>query len=858
MITTSSAFDECIKRSSRTFRARLLKGGVPIDCEIKKVVVQKGACADNFSPGTIFAPYISAEISNVDTYIENEEIQLQIGLLLDDGTVEYTNQGYFTVLKPKRNVHQISFDAVGRISSKLNALPDLPVEMTLSNLANAITDKTGVPIRTNGVTLDGVITVPLNGLTCRELLEVIVSVLGGFATEDGNGNIIICKHSTESPLPYNGDYTITPPSFNDYNYILSGIKVVSTSEYMDDEGNAVPEIAYTDGVPIVTLSNSYMTKELFAAFSRNVIGFSFKPGEIPLALGDPRIEPWDSISFTDIDGTTHIVPCLEVTHTFDGGLASSISAKGSSETENALVVKGPIQRQIERLSADLFTAKDAIVKRLKTEQVEALMAELGYATVTEITGKLADFGYVTAGEIATKYARLDMVNINQAWVEDLLVKGSILADDITGVTGNFTKYLTGVRILGDLIEANTIKADTLILQGEDGIYRRLNIDALGQAVVDSDPKYNEKLDGSVLVAESVTADKIKVTDLTAFGATIGGFHITDDSIYSGVKSTVDNTTRGIYMDNDGQFAFGDSSNFMKFFKDANDVYRLATHFMESTDEGIVFGDMTSGALEGNLLVRSDGEGVDIRNGDTVLASFEDDLIELGKKSKNATVSLCGEVARLKATPSEYGYDELLIESDYGITQQARKITSDAIYSGSTVQNWCKFSIKATDTSANTQIYSRFNGSNYNESSIRLGASPSESTVSMVADDIYLYGLLRINGERVDDFVVDKGIDGNWTYRKYADGTFDAWLRQAGPTLSSWTASGNMYYGDVITINTPFTVIANTGVVSIALNHQCMDSNVVVGTNSINFRPMRGATATITALVIYMTLHGRWK
>ena len=46
-------------------------------------------------------------------------------------------------------------------------------------------------------------------------------------------------------------------------------------------------------------------------------------------------------------------------------------------------------------------------------------------------------------------------------------------------------------------------------------------------------------------------------------------------IYSGVKSSVDNTTRGIYQDNDGQLAVGDANNFIKYYKDADGSYKLA-------------------------------------------------------------------------------------------------------------------------------------------------------------------------------------------------------------------------------------------------------------------------------------------
>lgn len=525
MITTSTAFNECVNRSSRTFRARFLKNGQPLDCEVKKVVVRKGACAENFTPGTIFAPYINADVSNLDASIENEEVLFQIGLLLDDGTVEYTNQGYFTVTKPKRSANQTSFDAVGRISSKLNVLPDLPADKTLSKLAAAITAKTGVDIIANGVNFAGVITHDLNGLTCREILEVITSVLGGFATEDGEGRVVISKHSTASKLEYNGDYTTSSPTFNDYNYTLSGIKVIATSEYTDEDGNVVPGNEYADGLPVLTLSNEYMTEELFPAFVQNTVGYSFKPGEIQLALGDPRIEPWDCISFTDIDGSNHVVPCFELTHTFDGGLTTSISAKGESETESSIIVKGQIQKQVERLSADLFTAKEAIIKRIKADE--------------------------------------------------------IITDDITAVSGNFTKYLTGVSIIGDLIKANTLKADALILKGTDGIYRKLNIDALGKTTVDSDEKYNNGIDGSVLVAESITADKISVTDLNAFGATIGGFDIDSKSIRSG-KTTIDDKKAGVYIGTDGLCIGGENNGSIKFDPKTGTVDIVATNFSIGT------------------------------------------------------------------------------------------------------------------------------------------------------------------------------------------------------------------------------------------------------------------------------------
>ena len=172
------------------------------------------------------------------------------------------------------------------------------------------------------------------------------------------------------------------------------------------------------------------------------------------------------------------------------------------------------------------------------------------------------------------YANIDFTNINYAAVKKIFTESGIIKDLVVE-EGNITGELVGVTIKGDLIEANTLKADSLVVKGENGLYYKLNVDALGETTASSDEKYQNGLDGSVIVANSITAEKISVSDLVAFDATIGGFNITENSIYSGVKDSVNNTTRGIYFNNNGEFAVGDARNFMKYFYDGTDrVYKL--------------------------------------------------------------------------------------------------------------------------------------------------------------------------------------------------------------------------------------------------------------------------------------------
>ena len=197
-------------------------------------------------------------------------------------------------------------------------------------------------------------------------------------------------------------------------------------------------------------------------------------------------------------------------------------------------------------TADKFKANDADIDKLKTGKLSAEDADL-------------------------KYANIDFSNIGKTAMEYFYAQSGLVKDVKIG-DATITGELVGVTIKGDLLEGNTVVADKLVIKGSDGLYYKLNTD--GMAVEKEQTDYNS-LNGQVIRAKSITATKIDVEDLVAFGATIGGFKISQNSIYSGVKETVGNTTRGIYMDNDGQFVFGDANQYVKFYRVSEGKYKLA-------------------------------------------------------------------------------------------------------------------------------------------------------------------------------------------------------------------------------------------------------------------------------------------
>lgn len=201
--------------------------------------------------------------------------------------------------------------------------------------------------------------------------------------------------------------------------------------------------------------------------------------------------------------------------------------------------------QFQELATNKFTAIDADIKKLDTEKLSATTAD-------------------------AKYATIDFSNIGMAAIQKLFTDSGIIGDLVVS-EGHITGKLVGVTIIGDLIEGGTVKADKLVVLGEDGLYYKLNTN--GVTTTAEQTEYNS-LNGSIITAKTITAEKVKVDDLVAFNATIGGFNITNSSIYSGAKESVTNTTRGIYLDKNGQISFGDADNYIRYYKASDGTYKL--------------------------------------------------------------------------------------------------------------------------------------------------------------------------------------------------------------------------------------------------------------------------------------------
>ena len=302
-----------------------------------------------------------------------------------------------------------------------------------------------------------------------------------------------------------------------------------------------------------------------------------------------------------------------------GNLAAAIISVAEliakdAKIEELVAAKATIDDLIaKKIDTDVVIADSAIIDKMQADSVDILSLIADKAVIEDLIANNADLNSVEARNAYLKYANIDFANIGEAAICALYAKTGTI-QDLTFSDGHVTGKLVGVTIVGDLIEGGTVKADKLVVKGEDGLYYKLNMAAgATTSEVVSEEDLQNGLSGDVILAKTITAEKVNVNDLVAFGATIGRFHIKENTdadtgaIYSGAKSAVDSENPGLYMDSEGQAVFGNKDSFLKFYKDEDGNYKLLVNI--SAGMGFDEKGLTVETPDGKTKTRIGGDGV---------------------------------------------------------------------------------------------------------------------------------------------------------------------------------------------------------------------------------------------------------
>lgn len=616
MYAGTEKFEHIIKSDNRKFHSRIKISDKVFDDSIKNInIFNIISDSDKITVGGAYSSYVDIETCDLNgNIVSGNEFQLEIGLEVDNDEIEWCSFGFFTAEKPKTTFDGLtSFTAYDRIYSKMSGafFSELTYPAKAVDVLKEIAKKTGVLIDTSWITEDIILNQrktasdnnldskgnivkkdiyenPFDGYTYKEALGYIAMLYCKYAVADRNGTVKFLWYNTIN------NYKVTPDEF--YTDFEKNETAFVVDRITCNTGNE--EISVGTGINELSLENPLMTKERLEYIYEQLQTLQFVPVHFSF-YGDLRVEMCDVVKLEDLNGGIYRVPIMSVSQYFDGGMKTEIQSFGNSEQGER--TRSPTLNRLNRQYTELLLVKELVGKKANFETVVSLKGEfdeLISKTITSdnLSSKVAELGL----------AKIDFSNINEAAIKKLFAETGLI-EDLTITDGRVNGELVGVKISGDLIEGETIVANKLVIKGEDGLYYKLNTD--GVTIEKEQTDYNS-LNGQVIRAKSVTSDKIYVSDLVAFDATIGGFHISDDAIYSGMKSSLDNLTEGIYASKDGQLSIGESDKFIKYYTTDSGKRRLevrADEFTFSTGKSIretLQEDIDSMEIGGRNLIRN--------------------------------------------------------------------------------------------------------------------------------------------------------------------------------------------------------------------------------------------------------------
>lgn len=436
--------------------------------------------SDDIAIGTTNMAYL--DVSTItDKLITNQEFLFEVGMVLSDGIREYAPMGYFTVQKPDSDEDTVNFKAYDRMQkfekpyvSSLAYPTDS--EKVLDELCTMCEVELATPIA-SPIT----ITDKLEGYTCREVLGYIAGIHGLFACFDRYGKLNLRWYSDTPIQKQIGLIWSLTKSQSDY-------KVEKITIAKDTE------TTYTSGTGIsgINHSNPYGTQAIADSIYASLSDFAYRPCEISM-LDDIRLDPWDMLKVTYLDGSVLTIPVMSLEHSFTSG-ETKVKSVGKTDTENEYSYSGPVTQAMDRMATELLVANRIIATKVDAEWVNAHtvtadkleatnarvstletsklnasdlsaeVAKLGYATVDNLNATNAkikdlDVNKLSVNDAKVQYAEIDFSNVGTQVVSTSMIKdGAVTNEKVGNLSAN---KITSGTIDASKITVTNLNADNL-------------------------------------------------------------------------------------------------------------------------------------------------------------------------------------------------------------------------------------------------------------------------------------------------------------------------------------------------------------------------------------------------------------
>ena len=232
------------------------------------------------------------------------------------------------------------------------------------------------------------------------------------------------------------------------------------------------------------------------------------------------------------------------------------AAVGSAHIQNAAVDSAQIKdaaitnAKIAGAAVGTANIQDAAIVAAKILDGEIITAKIASLAVTE--GKIANLAVTTAkiAEAAITNAKIANAAVDTAQIALGAITTALIAQGAIGTAQIADASITAAKVVSlnaDVITSGTLATERLIITGANGLIYEINAEASGLSVQElSDQKYQEQINGTVIVARSITAQQIAAATITAneiLAATITGDKIAAATIEgSNIKAGTITTT----------------------------------------------------------------------------------------------------------------------------------------------------------------------------------------------------------------------------------------------------------------------------------------------------------------------------
>ena len=450
------------QQGGRTFKIKLESSSFVIDSGIKKIVYIGGSNAgDSITVGSAVSNYIEVVMEKVSHLITGQQISFDLGLEVD-GAIEYMPMGIFKANKPEMTDYEIVFKAYDRMTqAEKNYISDLKYPTDTVKVMQEIAQKLGIEFITNisPITLnnpsteEGSSNIVFAGYTIREAIGYIAGLYGKFAVFNRLGQLEFRWYEDNGfEIPTSKCYSFTK---NENNYTVNKIIGTAGDNTQYEAGSGITGISF---------SNPFVTQEIVNRIHTEIGGFTYRGGETKF-LGDCRIDAWDIVTGEDLFGNTYKLPVMEITHEIDGGLTTTVKSKVSDSENVENTFKGPVAKAMERTHAQLLLVNNLIASKasieyleanyIKTDEIDAVEANIENAVITNLQGKFASIEYLEAN-----YAEIDFANVEKATIGTMLADVGLISS-ATIVDGHVTGFLDAVKVNASNITAGVLDAGNI-------------------------------------------------------------------------------------------------------------------------------------------------------------------------------------------------------------------------------------------------------------------------------------------------------------------------------------------------------------------------------------------------------------